>query len=70
MGERIADILKHIFPVPKFDSTKVITFANNNDTISVRHHSYDKKDYKTIELNELGPRFELKPYQISLGLID
>jgi U3 small nucleolar ribonucleoprotein protein IMP4 len=56
-----------LFPTPKFDSKRVITFSNKNDLISFRHHTYDKQDYKTIDLNEIGPRFELKPYQISLG---
>ena len=67
LGERIVKILKHLFPVPKFDSKRVITLANNNDTISFRHHVYTKPDHKTIELEEVGPRFELKPYQIVQG---
>ncbi|KAL4461071.1 hypothetical protein ABPG74_016543 [Tetrahymena malaccensis] len=70
LGERITSILKHLFPVPKHDSKKVITFSNNSDLISVRHHVHDKVDYKTVDLIELGPRFELKPYQISLGTLD
>lgn len=35
----------------------------------VRHHTFDKKDFRTVELNEIGPRFDLKPYQISLGTL-
>ena len=53
----------------KSESKRVITFSNDNDIISFRNHSYDKEDYKTVVLNELGPRFEMKPYQISLGTI-
>lgn len=64
LGERITNILKNIFPVPKLDSKKVITFNNNSDIISLRHHVYEKLDYKTVDLNEVGPRFELKPYSI------
>jgi U3 small nucleolar ribonucleoprotein protein IMP4 len=47
---------------PKVESKRVITFSNDNDIISFRHHDYEKKDFKTVDLNELGPRFELKPY--------
>lgn len=42
LGDRVVNILKHIFPVPKVDSKRVITFANNDDLISFRHHSYEK----------------------------
>lgn len=62
LGERVTNILKHLFPVPKIESKKTVTLSNNSDTLSIRHHSYEKIDYKTVELNELGPRFELKPY--------
>ena len=62
LGERIISILKNLFPVPKHDSKKTISFSNNSDLISVRHHVHDKVDYKTVDLIELGPRFELKPY--------
>jgi len=70
LGERVVKILKHLFPVPKEDSKRIITFANTDDLISFRHHNYEKKDYKTIDLNEVGPRFELKPYQIVLGTLN
>ncbi len=46
----------------KSESKRVITFSNDSDTISFRNHVYDKEDYKTVVLNELGPRFEMKPY--------
>lgn len=36
----------------------------------MRHHIYKKDDHKTVILKELGPRFEMKPYQIILGTID
>ena len=68
LGERVIKILKYLFPVPKVDSKRVITFSNNNDTISFRNHGYEKTDYKTIDLSEIGPRFEMKPYQIVLGI--
>lgn len=50
LGERIVNILKHLFPVPKEDCKKVVTFHNNNDTISMRHHIFEKTDFKTVEL--------------------
>lgn len=42
LGERVTSILKHLFPVPKVESKRVITFANNDDLISFRHHTYEK----------------------------
>jgi U3 small nucleolar ribonucleoprotein protein IMP4 len=36
LGERIRDILKYLFPVPKEDSKRVMTFANEDDFISFR----------------------------------
>ena len=69
LGDRLSAFLKHLFPLPKIDSKRVMTFRNDNDYISFRHHVY-KKDHKHVELKELGPRFELKPYQITLGTID
>ncbi|KAF5841802.1 Brix-domain-containing protein [Dunaliella salina] len=71
LGERCANILKHIFPVPKDDTKRVITFANRSDFISFRHHTYlMPKGAKSVELTECGPRFELKLFQIKLGTMD
>jgi hypothetical protein len=36
LGERIQDVLKYLFPVPKEESKRVMTFANENDFISFR----------------------------------
>ncbi|XP_053200375.1 U3 small nucleolar ribonucleoprotein protein IMP4-like [Panonychus citri] len=69
LGKRITNILKFLFPVPKEDSKRVITFANVDDYISFRHHTYKKVDGK-IELTEAGPRFEMKLYQIKLGTLE
>lgn len=76
LGQRVTNILKYLFPVPKADTRRIITFANNDDYISFRHHNY-KKDTeakgdpnKHIELTEVGPRFEMKLYQIKLGTLD
>jgi U3 small nucleolar ribonucleoprotein protein IMP4 len=42
LGERVVNILKHLFPVPKVESKRVISFSNNDDLISFRHHTYEK----------------------------
>ncbi|WMV06977.1 hypothetical protein MTR67_000362 [Solanum verrucosum] len=102
LGERTVNILKHLFPVPKPDTKRILTFANQSDYISFRrccsdsskmsmgacrilpnsvfgefntgattHHVYEKNGGpKSIELKEVGPRFELRLYQIKLGTMD
>lgn len=70
LGERVKTILRSLFPVPKEDSKRVVTFANQDDYISFRHHVFKKPDRKTVELTEVGPRFELKLYEIKLGTLD
>lgn len=69
LGDRFTNILKYLFPVPKDEGKRVMTFSNDSDYISFRHHVYTKS-VKTVELAEVGPRFELKPYQIKLGTVD
>lgn len=69
LGERVMSILKHLFPVPKEDSKRVITFANHDDYISFRHHTY-KMVERQVELSEVGPRFQLRLYEIKLGTLD
>ena len=71
LGHRVTNILKHLFPLdPKPDSKRVISFINENDYISFRHHTYTKPSYKDVELVEIGPRFEMRVYQIKLGTVD
>ncbi|KAJ3099067.1 snoRNA-binding rRNA-processing protein imp4 [Phlyctochytrium planicorne] len=69
LGKRVSDILKYLFPVPKEDSTRVMTFAQENDFISFRHHVYNKTSH-SVDLMEVGPRFEMRAYEIKLGTID
>ncbi|XP_015794333.1 U3 small nucleolar ribonucleoprotein protein IMP4 [Tetranychus urticae] len=69
LGKRVTSILKYLFPVPKEDSKRILTFANVDDYISFRHHTYKKVDGQ-IELTEAGPRFELRLYQIKLGTLE
>ncbi|XP_011301527.1 U3 small nucleolar ribonucleoprotein protein IMP4 [Fopius arisanus] len=70
LGDRVTSILKYLFPVPKEDSKRVITFANHDDYISFRHHNYKKINGKDVELVEVGPRFQLKLYEIKSGTLD
>jgi U3 small nucleolar ribonucleoprotein protein IMP4 len=70
LGIRVSNILKYLFPVPKVDSRRVITFANHDDYISFRHHTYKKINGKDIELSEVGPRFQLKLYEKKLGTLE
>lgn len=69
LGKRVTNILKYLFPVPKEDSKRVISFCNRDDYISFRHHTYSK-DGKEVELTEIGPRFEMKLYEIKMGTIE
>lgn len=70
LGARVSQILSALFPVPKADSRRVMTFANRDDTISFRHHVYKSLGHKEVELGEVGPRFEAKLYQVKLGTVD
>ena len=68
LGQRTATVLKHLFPEPKAKSKRVVTFANDADYISLRHHTYEMpKGAKSVALTEIGPRFEMRLYQIKLG---
>ncbi|KAI0091920.1 Brix-domain-containing protein [Irpex rosettiformis] len=70
LGGRIRDVLKYLFPVPKEDSKRVMTFSNEDDFISFRHHVFVKIPPKQVQLAEVGPRFEMKPYEIRQGTIE
>lgn len=60
LGGRIKGILSALFPVPKEDAKRVMTFANDADFISFRHHVFVKNSHKDVQLAEVGPRFEAK----------
>lgn len=72
LGRRVTTILKHLFPVPRPESKRIMTFVNSSDVISFRHHTYEKKGHRKedIEPEEVGPRFEMMLYQIRLGTLD
>lgn len=65
IGERVSTALKALYPVPKDESKRIITFANTNDFISFRHHMYER-DKGKISLKEAGPRFEMMPYEVGI----
>lgn len=69
-GKRVETILKHMFPPGvKKDSPRVISFINNEDFISVRQHVY-VKTRDGVEISEVGPRFEMKLFEIRLGTLE
>lgn len=70
LGKRVGNILKCLFPVPRADSKRIVTFSNDNDYISFRHHMYSKPTHDTVILHEVGPRFEMRLYQIRLGTLE
>ncbi|CAG5119467.1 unnamed protein product [Candidula unifasciata] len=69
LGLRVKDILRYLFPVPKEDSRRVMTFGVEDDYISFRHHIY-KFEERQVQLKEVGPRFEMKLYKIVRGTAD
>ena len=71
LGERVMSILRFLYPVPKVDSKRVMSFVNRDDFISFRHHVVVKNDgHGQVEIEEVGPRFELQLYEIKLGTAD
>lgn len=65
VGKRLARIIQSLYPVPRSESKRVITFANRNDFISFRHHMYSKPEGK-VTIQEAGPRFEMQPYEVNI----
>lgn len=72
LGKRVGNILKCLFPIPKADTRRVVTFSNAADHISFRHHVYSKEGNTEdkVTLYEVGPRFEMRLYQIKLGTLE
>jgi U3 small nucleolar ribonucleoprotein protein IMP4 len=69
LGLRATKILQALFPVPKPETRRVISFVNTNDWISFRQHTFKKVAGK-IELVEVGPRMELRLFKITLGTVE
>lgn len=70
LGERVTTILKYLFPPSKEENSRIITFSNEDDFISFRHHTFKKSGKDDVELTEVGPRFEMQLYQIKLGTVE
>jgi len=70
LGKRVTTILKYLFPPAKEDAKRVLTFANQDDWISFRHHTWVNTGFKQVETKEVGPRFEMHLYKIQLGSIE
>jgi U3 small nucleolar ribonucleoprotein protein IMP4 len=52
LGQRTMNILKYLFPVPKEDSHRTITFVNQDDYISFRlDNNKTKKDFFLNKIN-------------------
>ncbi|ODV63716.1 snoRNA-binding rRNA-processing protein IMP4 [Ascoidea rubescens DSM 1968] len=70
LGVRATTILKNLFPPGvKPDSNRLITFNNDGDFINVRQHTYIKSR-NDLEIQEIGPRFEMRLYELRLGTLD
>lgn len=75
VGLRLVKILKHLFPPrdatqSKTAGNRVITFVNQDDCIEVRHHVYVRTSYDSVELSEVGPRFTMRPFSITMGTLE
>lgn len=71
LGTRTLNILKYLFPVPKDESQRVVSFINWDDWILFRQHIHKKVDGgKDLTLHEIGPRFSMKLYRIIMGTMD
>jgi len=72
LGKRLTKILQALFPVPTEVETasnkgiRTITFANEGDFVSFRHH-LGVKTGKEVRLTEVGLRFEMRLFEIRLG---
>lgn len=56
LGDRVRDVLKYLFPVPKEDSKRVMTFANDDDFVSFRYN-FDSFPSSASLTNLLGIMF-------------
>ena len=47
-----------------------MSFVNEHDFILFRQHTYKTKKGNEVDLNEVGPRFTMRLYQIKLGTLE
>jgi U3 small nucleolar ribonucleoprotein protein IMP4 len=69
LGVRVAKVLQALFPVPKPESRRLISFINSADWISFRQHTFRKAAGET-QLAEIGPRMELRVFRIVRGTVE
>jgi U3 small nucleolar ribonucleoprotein protein IMP4 len=71
LGNRLASILKNLFPCSNQNSKKIIIFSGQQNFILFRRYWFEKKgDFNSdILLHEIFPNFDMYLYKISLGLI-
>jgi U3 small nucleolar ribonucleoprotein protein IMP4 len=69
LGIRVKKVLQALFPVPKPETRRIISFVNKNDWISVRQNTFKRVQGK-IELTEIGPRMEMRLFRIVLGTVE
>lgn len=71
LGRRTTVVLKNLFPPgAKHDTKRVVTFRNEGDFISFRHHTWTKVKRDEVKLKEVGPRFEMRLYMMRLGTLE
>lgn len=70
LGHRVTSILKHLFPVPKEENKRLISFLNYDDWILFRNHTHYTDEKGEMQLIELGPRFVMRLVTIKRGTID
>lgn len=72
LGHRFGRLLGSLFPHdPDFIGRQVVTLHNQRDFIFVRRHRYIfTEDGKKARLQELGPRFTIKPQWLLAGSFD
>jgi len=59
------------FVIHREDTKRTLTFVNEGDFISFRHHVFVKTSHKEVQLAEVGPRFEMRrKFALSLSIID
>lgn len=69
LGIRVKRILQAMFPVPNPETRRIISFINRNDWISVRQHTFTRTGGE-IQLAEIGPRMEMRPFRIIQGTVE
>ena len=72
LGRRFGRLLGSLYPhAPEFRGRQVVTFHNQRDFIFLRHHRYAFNEAGDgARLQELGPRFTLKPRWLLAGEFD